>query len=130
MNIIVIADPAALEILAREGKLGLLGLYGTVMASDYVRAALRENPECLAALSRAIEIMTGVPAIASDLKALGVNPGLESMRRVVNFLEEAPMVRELLVSDQYRYFHADQDSLTVTVTVSDLILKILEPNHD
>ncbi len=121
MNIIVIADPAALETLAREGKLGLLEQYGTVMASDYVLAVLRDHQECSAALSRVIEIRTGVPAIASDLKALGVNPELESMRRLIDSLDEAPMVRELLISDKYRYFHADPDSFTVTVTVSDLI---------
>lgn len=121
MNTIVIADPAALGTLAREGKLGLLEQYGTVMASDYVLAVLRDHLEYIAALSRVIEIRTGVPAIASDLKALGVNPELESMRRLIDSLDEAPMVRELLISDKYRYFHADPDSFTVTVTVSDLI---------
>lgn len=76
MNIIVIADPTALENLARKDKLGLLENYCTIMASDYVISALGEHPECLKALSRAIEIKTGVPAIASDLMALGVNPEL------------------------------------------------------
>jgi hypothetical protein len=121
MNIIVIADIAALETLAREGKLGLLENYGTVMASDYVLSALRESSELSQVLNRAIEIKTGVPAIASDLKSLGVDPQQESMRRVVDFLEETPRVREFLVSDQYKYFHADPNSWTVTVTVSDLI---------
>lgn len=121
MNIIVIADLSALETLARENKLGLLKLYGTVMASDYVIAELREHPELSQVLNRAIEIKTGVPAIASDLKALGVNPEMESIRRVIDHLEESPRVRELLVSDQYKYFHADPDSWTKTVTVSELI---------
>lgn len=121
MNIIVIANFDALATLARENKLGLLKLYGTVMASDCVIAALRDHQECMAALNRAIEIKTGVPAIARDLKSLGVDPQQESMRRVVDFLEETPRVRELLVSDQYKYFHADPDSWTKTVTVSELI---------
>jgi hypothetical protein len=121
MNILVIADPSALETLAHKGKLGLLALYDTIMASDYVIEALHEHPECIAALSRAIEIRTGVPAIASDLQALGVNPELESMRRVIDHLEAAPRVRDLLVSDKYRYFHADPDSWTIAVPVSEII---------
>jgi hypothetical protein len=121
MNIIVIANFDALATLAREGKLGLLEQYGTIMASDYVIAELREHTELSQVLNRAIEIKTGVPAIASDLKALGVNPEMESIRRVIDHLEESPRVRELLVSDQYKYFHADPDSWTKTVTVSELI---------
>lgn len=121
MNIIVIADPAALETPAREGKLGLLALYGTIMTSDYVAAALREHPELSQVLNRAIKIKTGVPAIASDLRALSVDPELESMRRVIDHLEETPRSRELLVSDQYKYFHADPESWIKTVIVSDLI---------
>jgi hypothetical protein len=121
MNILVIADPSALETLAHKGKLGLLALYDTIMASDYVIEALHEHPECIAALSRAIEIRTGVPAISCDLKALGVDPELESMRRVIDCLDESPRARDLLVSDKYRYFHADPDSWTKTVTVSEII---------
>lgn len=121
MNILVIADPAALETLAHKCKLGLLELYGTIMTSDYALATLCEHPECITALSRAVEISTGVPAIASDLKALNVNPETESMRRVIDFLEDTPRARELLVSDHYRYFHTDPDSWTKTVTVSDII---------
>ncbi len=121
MNIIVIADATALETLAREGKLRLLEQFGTIMVSDYVIAALREHPELSQVLNRAIEIRTGVPAIASDLNALGVNPEMESMLRVIDCLEETPRARELLVSDHYRYFHADPDSWIVTVTVSELI---------
>lgn len=121
MNIIVIADIAALETLAREGKLGLLENYGTVMASDYVLSALRESSELSQVLNRAIEIRTGVPAIACDLKALGVNPEMESILRVIDHLEETPRARELLVSDKYKYFHADPDSWTKTVTVSNFI---------
>lgn len=121
MNIIVIANFDALATLAREGKLGLLEQYGTTMTSDYVIAELREHPELSQVLNRAIEIKTGVPAIASDLKSLVVDPQQESMRRVVDFLEETPRVREFLVSDQYKYFHADPDSWSKTVTVSELI---------
>lgn len=121
MNILVIADPSALETLAHKGKLGLLTLYGTIMASDYVIVALREHTECIESLSRAIEIKTGVPAIACDLKALGVNPEMESIRRVIDCLEAEPRKCTLLVSDKYKYFYADPDSWTKTVTVSDLI---------
>lgn len=121
MNIIVIANFDALATLAREGKLGLLEQYRTIMASDYVIAELREHPELSQVLNRAIEIKTGVPAIASDLNALGFNPELESMRRVIDHLEAAPRVRDLLVSDKYRYFHAYPDSWTIAVTVTELI---------
>jgi hypothetical protein len=86
MNL-VIADAAALNTIAHEGKLGLLENSMDIMVSDYAIAKLGERWELNYALDRAIKIVTGVPGIASDLKALDIDPEIESVRRVIEALE-------------------------------------------
>lgn len=112
---VAIAFLKPIEVLAQANNINFFNGNEQVFISDFVLAEIAKrpelvgNPELQFTLARSILIKTGVPEIASDLKALGVDPELESSRRMVEQLENMDMGTwkiSLLAPERYRHFGA------------------------
>lgn len=127
---IVIVDVGPLKTLAYGDNLNLLLLSGMpVYISDVVIDELRKGSQLIgnvkalefidAHLNNGVEkIETGVPEISDRLRELGVDPGDESIRRIINrYEDETDGEYGLLVSEDHKFMRtADPLGRTYVMT--------------
>ena len=136
---IVIVDAGPLKTLAYSGRIDLLLRCGVpVQVSDMVVQEIKNGQQFLGNtialafieghLGKGITLaLTGVPAIADKLAQLNVDPGDESIRRLIARLDEATDGNEyaLLVSEDDRLMKtADLSGMTYFLTMRPFLLEM------
>lgn len=122
---LIIADPEPLKRLILENKLEAFLLRLPLAITDMALAELKADDDELSAATLSFlqarqvpEMDTGTPAIAKDLRALGVNPLVESIRRIIERLEDTGKGKfAILVRDAYQFMRTpESEAKTRTLT--------------
>jgi hypothetical protein len=129
---LIIVDLQPLKRLILENKLNALTPGLPLAITDMPLAELKADKDSLSAAAMAYlearqvpKIETGIPAISTDLRALGVDPLVESIRRVIDRFEGAGKGKyALLVRDSYQFMRAPEpEAKTRALTLTQFLRK-------